>query len=224
MRTLGRLLIAAVAFYDMQVFSLKNPLHPEFTLTLDSGVVALHLHPEFPNLMAVGCYDGTVAVFDIRSGKKEPMYLSTARTGKHNDPVWSVFWQVDELLKSLQFCSVSTDGQVILWTLSKAELQLEVIMSLKAPGATPGPDGPVTMTSGSCCMDFCKVGARTLKPFVYSRTAVAASAAVCVCVCVCLQRNTLHAGACSSKQHERVACGMYLLLALQTPCLEQRGV
>lgn len=74
----------------IEVFSLKNPLHPEFTLATDSGVMSLHLHPEFPNLLAVGCYDGTVAVFDIRSGKNEPMYLATAKSGKHNDPVWSV--------------------------------------------------------------------------------------------------------------------------------------
>jgi len=140
----------------IQVFSLKNPLHAEYAFTTDSGVISLAFHPEFANLLAVGCYDGTVLVFDIRGGTNVPMYAATAKSGKHNDPVWGVAWQVDELQKSLQFCSISTDGQVILWTLSKSELQHEVIIKLRAPGATPGPDGPVSMVSGGCCMDFCK--------------------------------------------------------------------
>jgi len=139
----------------IQVFSLKNPLHPEYAFTTDSGVISLAFHPEFANLLAVGCYDGSVLVFDVK-GSGAPMYQATAKTGKHSDPVWGVAWQSDELQKSLQFCSISTDGSVILWTLAKAELQREVIIRLRAPGATPGPDGPVALVSGGCCMDFCR--------------------------------------------------------------------
>jgi dynein intermediate chain 1 len=37
-----------------------------------------------------GFYDGSVAVYNIADEKKRPKYQSTARNGKHTDPVWQV--------------------------------------------------------------------------------------------------------------------------------------
>jgi hypothetical protein len=51
-------------------------------------------HTEYPNLLAVGCYDGSVLVYDVHAKSPAPIYQATVRTGKHNDPVWSIFWQV----------------------------------------------------------------------------------------------------------------------------------
>jgi len=48
-------------------YSLKNPSHPEYTFTTESGVMALDFHPQHSSLLAVGLYDGTVMVFDIRN-------------------------------------------------------------------------------------------------------------------------------------------------------------
>lgn len=148
------------------IFSLKNPTHPEFSLTTESGVMCVHFHPEFANLLAVGCYDGSVVVFDVRQGTNEPIYQANVRTGKHNDPVWQVFWQVDELQKALQIVSISSDGYVLLWTLNKSELTHEVIMKLKMDKSETGgvvaampeaeEDTHVAGTAGGCCMDFSK--------------------------------------------------------------------
>lgn len=148
------------------IFSLKNPSHPEFTFHTESGVMSVHFHPEFANLLAVGCYDGSVMVFDVRKPSPEPIYSANVRTGKHNDPVWQVFWQVDELQKALQIVSISSDGRVLLWTLNKSELTHEVIMKLKLDKSTePGAatanadadeDTHVAGTAGGCCMDFSK--------------------------------------------------------------------
>jgi hypothetical protein len=80
----------------IHIFSLKNPSHPEFTFTTESGVMALHFHPEFSNLLAVGCYDGSVLVFDVGLKREEPIYSASVRTGKPSDPVWQVAWQVSE--------------------------------------------------------------------------------------------------------------------------------
>lgn len=60
---------------------------------LVTGVMCLDFHPQHPNLLAVGLYDGSVSVFDVRRPTK-PLYSSTAATGKHTDPVWEIFWQV----------------------------------------------------------------------------------------------------------------------------------
>ncbi|CAE7308809.1 unnamed protein product [Symbiodinium microadriaticum] len=77
-------------------FSLKNTSHPEYIFSTESGVMCLDFHPRHQSLLAVGCYDGTVMVFDVRNRVNRPIYSSSIRTGKHTDPVWQVHWQ-DEL-------------------------------------------------------------------------------------------------------------------------------
>lgn len=50
-------------------YSLKNPGHPEYSFPTAAGVMCLDFHPEHPNLLAVGCYDGRICIFDICKGK-----------------------------------------------------------------------------------------------------------------------------------------------------------
>jgi dynein intermediate chain 1, axonemal len=71
-------------------FSLKNTSHPEYLFTTESGVMCLDFHPHYQSLLAVGCYDGTVMVFDVRQKVNRAIYASSIRTGKHTDPVWQV--------------------------------------------------------------------------------------------------------------------------------------
>ena len=50
----------------------------------------MHFHPSYSNLLAVGCYDGSVAVYDARSKGGPPLYQATVKSGKHSDAVWQV--------------------------------------------------------------------------------------------------------------------------------------
>ena len=177
------------------VYSLKNPGHPEFSFSTAAGVMCLDFHPEHPALLAVGCYDGHIAIFDVRMGEcltagavlgwlmqqagqlglllgwrwaaafvvlvaaqpamhpapcpppaspaaaataampalpaggGEPLYRSTPRSGKHADPVWQVAWQ-RTAGHELQLASISTDGRVTLWTVSRNELMHQALMEL----------------------------------------------------------------------------------------------
>ncbi|KAL5506640.1 hypothetical protein EMCRGX_G008340 [Ephydatia muelleri] len=52
-------------------------------LIVDSGVMSLDIHPEHPYLIAVGLYDGTVAVYTLKDKSFNPLYRSTAKTGWH---------------------------------------------------------------------------------------------------------------------------------------------
>ena len=61
-----------------------------YVFQVDSGVISLDIHPEHPYLIAVGLYDGTVAVYTLKDKGSNPLYRSTAKTGKHTDPVWHV--------------------------------------------------------------------------------------------------------------------------------------
>ena len=137
-------------------FSLKNTSHPEYIFPTDSGVMCLDYHQHHQSLIAVGCYDGTVMVFDVRNKLNRPIYSSSIRTGKHTDPVWQVHWQEEDLAKELNFFSISSDGNVASWIMSKNELKMEPVMQLKLVAASKDDPDEVNLSglAGGCCFDF----------------------------------------------------------------------
>ena len=72
------------------IYTMKNPSYPEYMYQTESGVMSLDIHPEHPYLLAVGFYDGSVGVYNVTDSAQSALYLSTAKTGKHTDPVWQV--------------------------------------------------------------------------------------------------------------------------------------
>lgn len=74
----------------MVFYSLKNPSFPEYIYRTPSGVLCLDINEQFSYLVAVGFYDGCVAVYNLKTEATEPMYKSSVRTGKHTGPVWQV--------------------------------------------------------------------------------------------------------------------------------------
>eukprot|EP00918_Siedleckia_nematoides_P049891 GHVU01109260.1.p1 GENE.GHVU01109260.1~~GHVU01109260.1.p1 ORF type:complete len:711 (+),score=130.97 GHVU01109260.1:17-2149(+) len=139
-------------------YSLKNPSYPEYVYTTESGVMCIDIHKEHPYLVAVGFYDGSVGVFNIVENKTEPVYQSTAKNGKHTDPVWQVRWQKDDLDNNLNFYSVSSDGRVVSWTIVKNELHYTDIIKLRLDDVpNEGPDGTELVTlGGGTAFDFHK--------------------------------------------------------------------
>jgi dynein intermediate chain 1 len=94
--------------------------------------MCLDFHKKHQALLAVGLYDGTVMVFDIRAKTNKPIYQSNVRTSKHTDPVWQVSWnQESDTTKGLNFYSISSDGRVTNWILMKNKLEPEEVMKLK---------------------------------------------------------------------------------------------
>jgi len=112
-------------------FTLKNPSYPEFVYNTNSGVMCIDFYEKTPSLIAVGMYDGTVAVYDLARKTELPLYKSSTKTGKHTDPVWEIKWQKDDLYDHPNFFSISSDGKIIQWTLLKNELQKMDIIVLR---------------------------------------------------------------------------------------------
>jgi len=142
-------------------FSLKNTSHPEYAINTESGVMCLDFHPRHPSLLAVGYYDGTVSAYDISIGRNKLIYSSSLRSGKHSDPVWQVLWHDNGCLsKEFNFYSISTDGKVANWTMTKNHIKMEPIMHLKLinrPTTKEDSDEPaLTGLAGGCCFDFNK--------------------------------------------------------------------
>lgn len=135
-------------------YSLKNTRFPEYVFQTDCGVCALDWHKSRPALLAVGLYDGTVLVYDVRSKNRKPMYTSTVRTKKHTDPVWEVRWNAGEQGGIFSFNSVSSDGRIATWHLMKDKLESEEIMSLRLVSTQEDDESSLTGLAGGLCMDF----------------------------------------------------------------------
>jgi len=45
--------------------------------------MSIDFHPQHSSLLAVGLYDGTVAVYDVQTKQNKPIFQSTTKTGKH---------------------------------------------------------------------------------------------------------------------------------------------
>jgi len=132
----------------ISVYSFKNVGTPEYSFSLDSGVMCLDFHQQHHPFLAVGCYDGTVKVFDVRRKENKHIFASDIKSGRHTDPVWEVKWQPDDgSARDLQFFSISSDGKVASWLVTKSELKMEVIMSLKL--VTSPSHGPSSSSSSS---------------------------------------------------------------------------
>ncbi|XP_045051237.1 dynein axonemal intermediate chain 1 isoform X3 [Desmodus rotundus] len=101
------------------LYSMKNPSFPEYVFSSDSGIMCLDIHVDHPYLVVVGHYDGNVAIYNLKKPHSQPAFRSSAKSGKHTDPVWQVKWQKDDMDNNLNFFSVSSDGRIVSWTLVK---------------------------------------------------------------------------------------------------------
>lgn len=76
-----------------------------------------------PNLIAAGCYNGVVAIYDIRIGGDKPVADSKLLPGKHLDVVWEVQWvprgNSGASDKGETLVSISSDGRVVEWSMKK---------------------------------------------------------------------------------------------------------
>ncbi|XP_046313446.1 dynein axonemal intermediate chain 1 isoform X1 [Marmota monax] len=140
------------------LYSMKNPSFPEYTFSSDSGIMCLDMHMDHPYLVVVGHYDGNVAIYNLKKPQAQPSFRSTAKSGKHTDPVWQVRWQKDDMDHNLNFFSVSSDGRIVSWTLVKSELVHTDVIKLKVEGSTTEvPEGLQLHTVGcGTAFDFHK--------------------------------------------------------------------
>ncbi|NXY21549.1 DNAI1 protein, partial [Atrichornis clamosus] len=124
------------------LYTLKNPSFPEYVFSSESGVMCLDFNSEHPHLLAVGFYDGNVAIYNLKKATSQPSYKSSAKSGKHTEPVWQVKWQKDDMDNNSNFFSVSSDGRIVSWTLVKNELVHLDVIKLSAEGTEmQGPEG-----------------------------------------------------------------------------------
>lgn len=147
-------------------WSLKNPECPEWTFKTPFGVTALDFSSTNFNLLAVGLYDGTVSIYDVRAPTDKAILESGHGVpGKHSDPVWKVRWNKRGPDRDETLVSISTDGRVTQWSLKKG-LEYIDLMKLKRvarkttvvsgtnSSSAPQTEAFISRRGSGTCLDF----------------------------------------------------------------------
>lgn len=95
---------------DSYIWNLNNPNVPQTTLTPASPLCTMVFNPKTYDIVG-GCYNGSVAFFDLRSGKSSGSAEPVARSileKSHHDPVYDVFPIISKT--NSEYVSTSTDG------------------------------------------------------------------------------------------------------------------
>ncbi|XP_062854134.1 dynein axonemal intermediate chain 4 [Trichomycterus rosablanca] len=143
-------------------WSLKNPTWPERIFHCGSGVTSLDFSASSAAQLAVGMYDGSVAIYNVQSSDKTPIFNSSDCAHRHAGPVWQVRWvdhdrgpkgeKRDEAL-----VSVSADGRISEWFVRKG-LDCKDLMKLKRTKNEKRHEGkkePLTShLAPGLCLDF----------------------------------------------------------------------
>lgn len=141
-------------------WSLKNPMWPERVYQCTYGVTALGFSVASPNLLAVGMFNGTIAVYNVQSRNPTSVLDTSESYDKHLGPVWQLKWIEQDKGspgedKGEILVSISADGRVTKWFVRKglsctdmmklkrtagekkkggAEKRTEALISRQAPG------------------------------------------------------------------------------------------
>ncbi|GIL70976.1 hypothetical protein Vretimale_4066 [Volvox reticuliferus] len=138
-------------------WSLKNLQHPLWSFEVKAAVTALDFSTYSPNLLAIGLYDGTVAIYDVKSRQGTPSMESDVHSGKHSDPVWKVKWLDHGPERDEPLVSISTDGRVTQWSIAKG-LEFSDLMKLKRM-ARRGAGGPPSTSAAAAKENGAKAAA-----------------------------------------------------------------
>ncbi|NXG66327.1 WDR78 protein, partial [Hemiprocne comata] len=120
-------------------WSLKNPMWPERVFRCEHGVTALDFSMANPNLLAVGMYNGFVAIYDVQSCKDTVLLDSSDSLNKHTGPVWQLRWVEQDRGtagggRKERLISISADGRVTEWFVQK-RLDCTDLMKIKRTGS-----------------------------------------------------------------------------------------
>ncbi|XP_075615265.1 dynein axonemal intermediate chain 4 isoform X1 [Balearica regulorum gibbericeps] len=116
-------------------WSLKNPMWPERIFRCEHGVTALDFSTASPNLLAVGMYNGSIAIYNVRNCKDTVLLDSSESSNKHTGPVWQLRWVEQDRGttgdgKKERLICISADGRVTEWLIQK-RLDCTDLMKIK---------------------------------------------------------------------------------------------
>lgn len=144
-------------------WSLKNPEYPERIFKMKSGVNSIDFSVLHPNLLAVGFYNGIVAIYDTRKEDDIPILESGQSTNTHMDAVWQVKWVNKGIERGEALVSISSDGRVAEWNMKKGLSSTDLMVLKRVSHGTQDNKTDTTESGGiisrqasGTCIDFAK--------------------------------------------------------------------
>ncbi|KAM4551076.1 dynein axonemal intermediate chain 4 isoform 1-T1 [Odontesthes bonariensis] len=150
-------------------WSIKNPMWPEHIIHCDSAVTSLDFSASSPSQLAVGMYDGSIAIYDVQSPNKLCVIDSRECPKRHLGPVWQLRWNQQDLSLTGEerveaLFSVGADGRISKWFVFHGGLDCIDLMKFDNISNTKGRAGgnkteekaksvPSALTPG-LCFDF----------------------------------------------------------------------
>ncbi|NXH10487.1 WDR78 protein, partial [Bucco capensis] len=120
-------------------WSLKNPMWPERVFQCEHGITALDFSLASPNLLAVGMYDGSVSICDVRNCATTALLESSDSSNKHTAAVWQLKWLEQDRGgkgggKKERLLCISADGRITEWLIQR-RLDCTDLMAIKRIGS-----------------------------------------------------------------------------------------
>ena len=164
----------ALAFYSLRS---REPL---YAMRFDHGVMTIDWSTTSPTLLAMGCYDGEIAVMNLRDfvrdtaehpARRVELERPIANDNHHTAPVWGVQWtqaghndtiDTSDLKFAQALVSTSTDGKVKRWdrVCDKLHRGVDVLTVDWSPQPCNGKtnsiscDGALIHREGVMCLEF----------------------------------------------------------------------
>lgn len=139
------------------LWTLKNPEYPEKVIRVDTGICSLDFSATHPSLLAAGCNNGSVAIYNLQKDSGNPVLDSSKVSAQHKDSVWMVKW-VQRKEKGETLVSISTDGRVKEWSMKKglAPIDLMALKRVNIPNKFGGTSeqGIISRSASGLCLDF----------------------------------------------------------------------
>ncbi|XP_063336420.1 dynein axonemal intermediate chain 4-like [Pelmatolapia mariae] len=109
-------------------WTIKNIMWPERVFDCHSSVTSLDFSAN--DQLAVGMYDGTVAIYNIciQDSSVACVASSSKSSRRHLHPVWQVTWAPQRLSLEDVLVSVSSDGRIVKWSISSHKLDCTDLM------------------------------------------------------------------------------------------------
>ncbi|XP_014874163.1 WD repeat-containing protein 78-like [Poecilia latipinna] len=118
-------------------WSLKNLVWSERVFSCHSSVTCLEFSSSNPSHLAIGMYDGSVAIYNVQVGDDTACIANSRDCAKrHTQPVWQVTWTKQQLQLSGEereevLVSVSGDGRITKWLILHNDFNCVDLMILK---------------------------------------------------------------------------------------------
>ncbi|XP_076332791.1 dynein axonemal intermediate chain 2-like isoform X2 [Tachypleus tridentatus] len=135
-----------VTVNNSYIWDLDNPNQPFLTLKPSASLLCVEYCPKDQNLLVSGCYNGQLALWDIRKGST-PVEVSPIENS-HRDPVYSALWLHSKT--NTDCFSASTDGRIMWWDIRKLNEPTENLVLHFSKNQPPRLD----KAFGACCLEY----------------------------------------------------------------------